>query len=162
MIRDMIRIKNSDERNESLASLYDETSIYCNRTSQKFTNDPEIDIWVCVIFSKKYKLDLVIYTEVSEGQWAVIVCFKKGGYKIYNCGRKVRFVSFQQYPYQLLDYKVPCNDLSNTKPDNTKDSIGKDEDKKHTNHFNTEFNSYYELPGHYQIVNSIYNYSKNE
>ena len=74
----------------------------------------------------------------------MIICYRKGGYKIYNFGNKVTPISFTQYPEQIVYYKVPLK---------KQDIPGKNKNKqgKHNSR-------YYGLPEYYQIVHSLHHY----
>ena len=89
-------------------------------------------------------MNLVIYADISEDTWSVIICYMKGGYRIYKYGNKVTPVYFEQYPEQIVYYKVLLH-KKDIAGDNKRNQ-GKNKSK------------YYDLPEYYQIIYSPHHY----
>ena len=79
---------------DTLEDIYTENYIYFNRQNNGAYCDPNIDIRACLLFSYRYKMNLIIYAEIAEDTWYAIIRYRNGGYKIYSCGNNVALVSF--------------------------------------------------------------------
>ena len=70
---DIFCINDQTSLEKSIKDIYEENYIYCNQQQDEDYNDTPINILVCILFTKRYKVDLVIYTEVCEGTLYVII-----------------------------------------------------------------------------------------